>query len=295
MPRPRTTARAALFLLLLWALSPTAEAAVPKRIVFPVVGKVTFYDDFGAPRGSRRHQGNDLMAARRSAVVAVEAGTVEKHTSGWAGDCMLYLRGRSGTLYVYVHLNNDVTRANDNRAADCRNGVAYARGLRNGQRVRAGQLIAFVGNSGNADGAAPHLHFELHPSGGRAVSPYRWLTRARRLLFPAPPGRADETVALFGRFRSADDGALSLRVRAVRILGKWSGRPPARNVALAYGTDLVVDRRTETGDLVAAALASVEPGDRVVVWTKPFRPILRTQLGFRLALEAARVRLYADG
>lgn len=291
MPRHRTTARAALFLLLLWALSPTANAAVPKRIVFPVVGKTTFTDDFGAPRGSRRHEGNDIMAPRRTAVVAVEAGVVTKHTSGWAGDCMLYLRGRSGTLYVYVHLNNDVTRANDNRAADCRNGVAYARGLRSRQRVRAGQLIAFVGNSGNADGAAPHLHFELHPGGGRAVSPYRWLTRARRLLFPAPAGTGEITVALFGRFRAADD-ALALRVGAVRVLGKWSGRPPARNVALEFGSDLVVDRRTETGELVATTLASVALGARVLVVTKPFSATLRMQLAPRLALQAARVRLY---
>jgi hypothetical protein len=291
MARHRTTARAALCLLLLWAFSPTAGAAVPKRIVFPVVGKTTFYDDFGAPRGGRRHQGNDIMAARRAAVVAVEAGTVEKHTSSWAGDCMLYLRGRSGTLYVYVHLNNDLTRANDNRAADCRNGVAYARGLRNGQRVRAGELIAYVGNSGNADGSAPHLHFELHPGGGHAVSPYRWLMRARRVLFPAPAGTSEVTVALFGRWRLAED-ALALRVGAVRVLGKWSGRPPARDVALGFGSDLVVDRRMETGDLVAATLATVEAGDRLVVWTKPFRPTLRTQLAPRLALQAARVRLY---
>lgn len=290
MARHRTTARAALCLLLLWAFSPTAGAAVPKRIVFPVVGKVSFYDDFGAPRGSRRHQGNDIMAARRAAVVAVEAGTVTKHTSSWGRDCMLYLRGRSGTLYVYVHLNNDVTLANDNRAANCRNGVAYARGLQNGQRVRAGQLIAFVGNSGNADGAAPHLHFELHPGGGRAVSPYRLLTRARRVLFPAPAGTSEVKVALFGRFRSAED-ALALRVGAVRVLGKWYGRPPARNVALAYGTDLVVDRKTETGEVVAATLAAAEPGARVIVWTKPLRPTLRMQLAPRLALRAARIRL----
>ena len=285
----RTTARAILSLLLLWVSVGTANAAVPKRIIFPVVGKATFDDDFGAPRGGHRHQGNDIMAKRRARVVAVEGGRVTKHTSSWAGDCMLYLRGRSGTLYVYVHLNNDLTRANDNRGG-CRNGVSYAPRLRNGQRVRAGQFIAFVGNSGNADRTRPHLHFELHPGGGRAVSPYRWLTRARRVLFAVSPAVREVRLALFGRFRFADE-VLSVRIRAVRVLGRAAARPPARNVGLAYGEDLVVERKTEAG-VHAADLGSAQAGERVVIVTKAFRPTLRAQLGLRGVLPAARIRLY---
>jgi len=96
---------------------------------------------------------------------------------------MLYLYGQSGTTYQYIHLNNDVTRRNDNRGS-CVAGVAYAPGLRSGDEVQGGQLLGFVGDSGDADGLHPHLHFELHPGGGAAVSPYPWLVRAERLARP---------------------------------------------------------------------------------------------------------------
>ena len=92
------------------------------------MAKVSYVDDFGDPRPQGRHEGNDIMAAKRSPVVAVEAGRVEKWGRSSRGGCMLYLYGRSGTTYMYIHLNNDRTLKNDNRGG-CRNGIAYAPGL----------------------------------------------------------------------------------------------------------------------------------------------------------------------
>src|SRR5207249_10768376 len=140
MRRHRTTARGFLFLAATLGLAAgTAGAAankVPEHIIFPVVGRVEYIDDFGAPRPGGPHQGNDLMAAKKSPAVAAEAGKVKYWTTSGAAGCMLYLYGESGTNYYYIHLNNDVTMTNDNRGK-CVKGTAYA--VKNGAKVAAGQ------------------------------------------------------------------------------------------------------------------------------------------------------------
>jgi murein DD-endopeptidase MepM/ murein hydrolase activator NlpD len=192
MPVHRPTARSiALTLALAACVSAPAtaqarvsrNAATPQTIIFPVVGRVSFSDDFGEPRAQGGHPGNDILAARQALVVAAEPGHVSFWTSSVTAGCMLYLYGQSGTTYQYIHLNNDLTRRNDNRGS-CVAGVSYAPGLRSGDEVQGGQLLGFVGDSGDADGRHPHLHFELHPGGGAAVSPYPWLLRAERLARP---------------------------------------------------------------------------------------------------------------
>src|SRR5687767_7212021 len=175
----RTTARGLLLTLAALLLTAgTASAAVP-RIVFPILGEATYTDDFGDPRGQGGHEGNDIMAPRKALVLAAEAGTIRFHTTSSRAGCMLYLNGKSGTQYLYIHLNNDLTDGNDNRGR-CVAGVSFAKGLRSGARVRAGEPIGYVGDSGDADGIHPHLHFEVHPGGGAATSPYPYLQQARR-------------------------------------------------------------------------------------------------------------------
>jgi murein DD-endopeptidase MepM/ murein hydrolase activator NlpD len=161
----------------------TASGDPPTQIVFPVIGAVTYRDDFGEPRAQGGHPGNDILADRHADVVAVEPGRIVFWTSSATAGCMLYLYGRSGTTYQYIHLNNDLTSRNDNRGS-CVPGVAYAPGLRDGQTVTAGELIGYVGDSGDANGLHPHLHFELHPGGGKPVSPFAWLQRAQHLPEP---------------------------------------------------------------------------------------------------------------
>jgi murein DD-endopeptidase MepM/ murein hydrolase activator NlpD len=156
------------------------RGGVPAQLIFPVIGQVSYTDDFGDPRWEGGHPGNDILADRRAQVVAVEAGRIVFWTTSASAGCMLYLYGKSGTTYQYIHLNNDLTNRNDNRGS-CAAGVAYAPGLADGQNVRAGELIGYVGDSGDADGIHPHLHFEIHPGGGRPVSPYPWLRRATAL------------------------------------------------------------------------------------------------------------------
>src|SRR5580765_6965295 len=190
-----------------------AKSAVPP-ILFPVVGPVTFYDDFGELRGATRHQGNDLLGTKRAPVVAVEPGKVQYWTTSRSAGCMLYLYGASGTMYEYIHLNNDLTMANDNRGK-CVPGVSYARGLKDGARVSAGQMIGYVGDSGDANGIASHLHFEVHPGGGAAVSPYPYLQSAQKLLFLAKTG-TPFTLALTGTVVTATDTSITLQLKTLQ-------------------------------------------------------------------------------
>lgn len=282
MSRHRTTAAALLALLAAGALAGTAGAEVP-RLVFPIVAAASYTDDFGDPRPSGGHQANDIMAAKRSPVVAVESGRIVKYRRSSAAGCMLYLYGRSGTTYMYIHLNNDRTLRNDNRGG-CRNGIAYARGLQSNQRVRAGQLIAYVGDSGDADGIASHLHFELHPNGGRAVSPYKHLRRAHKHLYPRPlSGEVDTAwLRIRGRVLETDLETDPQRVRLKIIRLRLSGDlvvEPARNVTLSVPSDATVRRTTTERASVPITLAGFEQGDRVVAWTDEFPETVRSARG----------------
>ena len=293
MCRHRTTARSILVLLFLGVLTGSAQAAVP-RLVFPVVAKNQYTDDFGAPRGQGAHEGNDIMARKKSRVVAVEAGRVQKYRKSWRAGCMLYLYGRSGTTYMYVHLNNDRTMRNDTRDnSTCRNGIAYAPGLRSGQRVRAGQLIGYVGDSGDANGIAAHLHFEVHPR-SRAVSPYRHLRRAKRLLYPRPAASVRTlSLKIFGRVVTRrldrDPDRLGVSVRRIRLSSGWGVRP-GRSVTLSVPSGTVV-RHSGANSSDGTTFAEAEIGERVVVWTTTFPQSLAYSVARPGRHEAAQILL----
>jgi hypothetical protein len=225
MRRHRTTARGSVFALLILGLaavavsprsaSAGAQAGVPK-IVFPLVAKTQWWDNYGDPRPNGRHAGIDIMAPSRSPVVAVEAGLIKWWESGLGG-CMLYLYGRSGTMYMYIHLNNDVGEKNDNRGR-CHE-VAFA--VPDGSKVAAGEQIAWSGDSGDANGN-PHLHFEVHPGGGTDTNPYLHLKRASKPLFAAKPG-SRFSLGLRGKLVAAGAGTVQLDVERVRHYpgGRW--------------------------------------------------------------------------
>lgn len=288
----RTRARSILVALLLAGslAGPSAGSAAVPPLVFPVIGPTSYVNDFNAPRGTGRHQGNDLMAKRAAPVVAVEPGTVRIYRRSWNAGCMLYLFGKSGTTYYYIHLNDDLTKRDDNRARDCRVGVAYAPGLKSGQRVRAGQLIGFVGNSGDARWGAPHLHFEIRPNGRRAISPFRHLNRADRLLYAVPGSVRSTRLELAGTLVEAGAETISLRVKRVAVSRGWRGKWLGRKITLRYAADVIVKRKRKDGTIVRAKLASGKPGERVTVWTTKFRPMLSTQRAKPGRLTTQRVR-----
>lgn len=129
-------------------------------IACPVGRPRSFSDTWGQARsGGRAHKGTDILSPMGTPIYAYESGTISRMHTNRLGGTVLYLKGDSGTSYYYAHLRG------------------YVSGLSTGKRVRAGEHIAFNGDSGNARGI-PHLHIEVFPGGGGNVNPYPYMRRA---------------------------------------------------------------------------------------------------------------------
>ena len=142
----------------------------PARFVFPVYGPTSFSDTFGSPRaGVGWHHGADIFAPLGAPLLAVTDGTV--FSVGWndLGGYRLWLRDRQGNQFYYAHLS------------------AFSPLAANGNEVRAGDVVGFVGNTGDAQTTPYHLHFEIHPVGllplgyDGVVNPTPYLNAWRRL------------------------------------------------------------------------------------------------------------------
>lgn len=153
--------------------------------VFPVAGPTQFIDSFGFPRMTGTeyehwHEGTDIMTPAGTELVACERGVITRMNTNVLGGIALWLRGESGVSYYYAHLSG------------------YAPGVGVGMLVEPATVLGYAGNTGNARGTPPHLHFEVHPPGG-VVNPYPLLAvsleqeqpepiRLDGSLVPTPPG-----------------------------------------------------------------------------------------------------------
>jgi hypothetical protein len=157
------------------------HAQVIRDITFPINGEYEpFGDSFGDPRsGGRTHEGIDIMADKMTSLVAVVDGVVTfapETEPAWG--FALHIRDDEGWEYRYLHINND-TPGTDDDSGGFR--YAFAPGIEQGVRVSRGQLVSYVGDSGNAEYVGSHLHFEIHEPGGwsgAAVNPYPSLIAA---------------------------------------------------------------------------------------------------------------------
>ncbi len=159
-----------------------ADAAI-YPITHPVhadhLDNVYWNDTWGAPRsGGRSHIGVDIMGPRMTPLVAANDSVVTWGEFDNAGGNIVRIRDTNGWEYQYIHINNDNPGTDDGRAS-CHHAFAAkicatldGHRIQRGLEFKAGELIAYMGDSGNAEWTAPHLHFEIYaPNGDGSVSP----------------------------------------------------------------------------------------------------------------------------
>ncbi len=132
-------------------------------IIFPVDGPHSFINDWGFPRsGGRHHRGNDIFASKGTPLVATTDGVIGKTSpvEEGLGGITVWLYGFDNVQYYYAHMEK------------------IAPGIEVGTQVSAGQVIGYVGNTGNARTTPPHVHFQIHPGGGEPINPYPYLVAA---------------------------------------------------------------------------------------------------------------------
>lgn len=157
---------------------------------------VYWSDTYGAARsGGRSHVGVDMMGPKMTPLLAAVDGTITWMRSN--GNNMLVITDEDGWEYWYIHLNNDTPGTDDGANAY---DEAFGPGIEVGAEVVAGQVIGYLGDSGNAEGSGSHLHFEIEDPSGRNVNPTLSvddaLTRLNEIAVPS------ELVAPFDDFSS---------------------------------------------------------------------------------------------
>jgi hypothetical protein len=153
------------------------QAATIRPIIFPVQGPHHFKDDFSELRdGTRMHEAIDIISAKMTPVLAVMDAVVTNVVSPEASwGYALTIRDADGYSYRYIHLNNDTPGTDDGKGGAVH---AYAPGVVEGATVRKGQVIAWVGDSGNAEAVGAHLHFEMYDPSRTPINPYESLVAA---------------------------------------------------------------------------------------------------------------------
>jgi murein DD-endopeptidase MepM/ murein hydrolase activator NlpD len=252
----------------------TSASAETFPMVFPFETRLPVTHQFMVPRSGHLHQGMDLVAPKMTKLLAVVSGTVTLQMRIWNGQpwYSLWLVGDDGRGYYYSHINND-TPGTDDGLGDLR--YAFAPGLVTGSRVAQGQFIAYCGDSGNAEGGSPHLHFEIHETGewgSPALDPYdslfaapladgtpapEWPSRSlnryeetdTRITYTGVWNSVAEGVASGGTYRAADSRANAVIWFEGTSLAWFAARGPQQGAALVSldGQEPVpVDLKSET-------------------------------------------------
>jgi putative cell wall-binding protein len=191
-------------------------------LTFPVAGPVEYRDGFYASRGARGdHRARDLFGQRLQRVYAAKGGEIcyRSPSDGGLGGYGLGICADDGRRYIYLHLNNDTPGTDDGKAGP---GYAYAPGMKEGVEVERGQWIGWMGDSGNAEGEGPQLHFHIQDSHVdpdeadrklHRIAPTNSLRAAQERGDVPAPTKPDAVTRLSGPTRLETAVAISQRVR----------------------------------------------------------------------------------
>jgi peptidoglycan hydrolase-like protein with peptidoglycan-binding domain len=164
----------------IFAFNPLAVQAIEVRdIVFPVEEgwDYHFSDTYGAARsGGRTHIGIDIMVDQMTPLLAAVDGRVTylvERDQGWG--LAIYIEDEEGYSYRYLHINNDTPGTDDGKEIRA---YAFPKNIKRGVKVEAGDVIAFAGDSGNAEYAGHHLHFEIWTPAKKVINSYPSLMSA---------------------------------------------------------------------------------------------------------------------
>jgi murein DD-endopeptidase MepM/ murein hydrolase activator NlpD len=175
------------------------EAAIAGFGRFPVAGMADWSDDWWEPRFGppfHLHKGTDIFGARGTPVRAPAAGVVRFEDGGLGGKAA-YVTEPDGTFYYLAHLDG------------------FAKNFRNGSVVKQGEVVGYLGDSGNALGGSPHVHFEIHPKGGAAINPK-----------PILDGWLNEAINNASALLAANSAGVSRAVTGAGVLRRFDGQSP---------------------------------------------------------------------
>jgi murein DD-endopeptidase MepM/ murein hydrolase activator NlpD len=226
VPRPGTLGPSPLVL----AAPPVIKRLTAAGYVFPVYGTAGWGDSFGAPRADVSwHHGVDIFAPLGAPVLAVADGTLFSVGRNRLGGNRLWLRDRSGNEFYFAHLS------------------AYSPLAVNDARVRAGDVIGFVGNTGDADSTPYHLHFEIHPAS---------------MLFLGYDGVVNPTPYLRAWQRVKDVDFPSAAVWVPNLVA--TGKAPLPGAILLQASDISTANGLDPGSLADALTPAPAGGEGAV-------------------------------
>lgn len=262
-------------LCLLVPIESHAAVQTKRDIIFPVAGNVWYTNSFQDPReaGKRWHKGVDIFGKKMTPLVAVTDGTITLApypAASWGYG--VRLTDKDGYEYWYIHLNNDNPGTDDGRADGK---FIYAPDIMNENPVVAGQLIGYMGDSGNAETTPPHLHFEMYAPGENLMNPYESLVSAKRISSPVTSyPELPKEILPFGDFSEGSSVAIGKKLNEKFMI--TGAGPKGEPLVRVFKTDktpiasfYAFDKKFRGGVDVAAGDVNGDGTDEIIVAAGP--------------------------